>query len=90
MIDGVVNKRQGSLPASAAQDKETEAQRLICREGTRIVDIYIYISEESRGGACQKTGVEALSQYKKSEYLRRGFFSLRSWNNGSLQTPSSG
>lgn len=31
LIDGVVNKRQGRLPASApgVQDKETEAERLI-------------------------------------------------------------
>lgn len=48
MIDGVVNNCQGNLPASAswgAVDKETEAERLIWRQGLDCkIYIYVYIS----------------------------------------------
>lgn len=51
LIDGVVNKYQGSLPASAAaargaKDKETEAQRLTLERGLRMWTwryLFIYI-----------------------------------------------
>lgn len=58
MIDGVVNNCQGSLPASAswgAKDKETEAERLIWRQGLDSkIYIYVYISIRKVLVVCQK------------------------------------